>query len=112
MFTVGANGNGTANDLTVPDLGTLHAECSASGFGLITLNGDALFDLVKVTDEAASQAFLRLDRVTYSSSGPETLGSNGAELWVTNVQGQWRFEYYTLPAGGPMGDLPRARSEP
>ena len=106
VSTVGTTGNGTANDLTVPDLGTLHTECSASGFGSITLNGDALFDLVKVTDEAASLVSLRLDRATYSNSGPETLGSAGAELWVTNVQGQWRFEYYALTAGGPMGDLP------
>jgi hypothetical protein len=73
VFTVGANGNGTANDLTVPDLGTLHADCSASVSGSITLTGDALFNLVKVTDEAASQAFLRLNLATYSSSGPETL---------------------------------------
>ena len=104
VFTVGANGNNTANDVTVPGLGTLHAECSSIP-GWITLTGDGLFNLAKVTDLGA-EGSLRLNLATYNSFAPETLGTNGAELWVTNVQGQWQLEYYALPAGGPMGDQP------
>ena len=93
---VGTFGNGTAVDLTIPDLGTLRTECSAGGFASITLDGGAPFDIVKVTDEDAAQG--QLNRTTYSNSGPDSLGTAGAELWLSNVQGQWRFEYYVFDA--------------
>jgi hypothetical protein len=98
VLTVGTFGNGTAEDLTVPDLGTLRAECSAIGSPSITLNGGAPFEIVRVFE--AGGAGSNSGVTTYSSSGPDSFGSLGAELWLSNVQGQWRFEYYAV--SGPF----------
>jgi hypothetical protein len=95
-MTVGTWGKGTAQDLTIPLLGILRAECSATGVPSVTLNG-APFDVIHAPDGGGGGGIFGL--TTYSSTGPNSYGKNGAEVWVSNVHGQWRLEYYGFNAG-------------
>jgi hypothetical protein len=96
VMTVGTWGKGTAQDLAIPLLGILRAECSATGVASITLNG-APFDVNYRPDDGGAGGTFGL--TTYSSSGPNSYGQDGAEVWVSNVHGQWRLEYYGFTPG-------------
>lgn len=104
LLTVRTFGNGTANNLTIPDLGTLTLECSPTGVPSLTLNGGAVFERVKVTADGAS--------ASVSANTTFTSGSSfGESLWLTNVQGQWRLEYMTLATNVPLGNPCHAAAE-
>jgi len=96
VMTVGTWGKGTAQDLTIPLLGILRAECSAGGVPSITLSG-APFDVLHPIDGGGGGGKFGL--MTYSSTGPDSYGQDGAEVWLSNVHGQWRLEYYGFKPG-------------
>jgi len=96
-LTLGTFGFGTAEDLTIPDLGTLRAECTPIGLPSVNLNGGAPLFIVRINPDGGNTSLV--NQTTYNSSSAQTLGFSGAELWLSNVQGQWRLEYYAFSHG-------------
>jgi hypothetical protein len=91
ILTVGTAGNGTANLLNVPDLGTVTAGCSATGEASAALTGAVVFEWAVATSPFAVSRFFNQTSWT-SNAISET-------LWLKNVLGQWRLEYFAVPSG-------------
>jgi hypothetical protein len=86
VLAVGTVGNGTAQELAIPDLGTLRAHCSGPA-GLLTLDGGAPF-LIYHVDSPTIAGFGPL-QTTWNSEL-----SFGDTLWLSNVQRQWKLEFH------------------
>jgi hypothetical protein len=91
IFTTGTVGAGTASSVAVPDLGSVTAECSATGRGATaTVTGDLVFDWFVATSPVGSSG--KLNQTSWTSD------KVSETLWLKNVQGQWRLEYFALPS--------------
>jgi hypothetical protein len=90
LFTVGTVGSGTANSVDVPDLGTVAANCSVTGDATATLTNGPAFDWFVATSSTSLVGMLNQTSWT-SDKVSET-------LWLKNVQGQWRLEYFAHPS--------------
>ena len=80
IFTTGTVGNGTASSVAVPDLGSVTAECSATGDATATLIGDLVFDWFVATSPTSTVG--RLNQTSWRSD------KVSETLWLKNIQGQ------------------------
>jgi hypothetical protein len=101
VLTVATFGDGTAADLTIPDLGALRLDCGSSPVS-VTLTGGAPFDVVVVKQDG-QQLIFAAQTTTYTDISD--FGFFGADLWLSNVQGQCIFS-----TAGPLVSVIQARA--
>jgi len=96
IFTTATVGNGTASSVAVRDLGTVDAACSVTGDATVTLSGGPVFDWFVATDPVSTVG--RLNQTSWTSD------KVSETLWLKNIQGQWRLEYFAhmAPSGTPV----------
>ncbi len=92
VFTVGNVQRGTEESLTVPDLGTVVAACSAGISQSVRLTGATPFDIVTVNDDGS--ASLLYNSASWSSGSPYS-----QTVWFKNAVAQWRLQYLTIFSG-------------
>ena len=87
IFTVGTVNNGTASSVSVPDLGTVAAVCSATGDATVTLTAGLVFEWFVASANGLEG---QLNQTSFTSGQV----SGSTILWLRNAQGQWRLEYF------------------